>query len=70
MFRPTWRPSSGLQKAGSIETNVGPVWLDVEISSSAQCCGGYRHVRKMYKYTKLCAKTKKGEIKLKIKNKK
>jgi hypothetical protein len=34
-----------------IETNIGPVWLDVEISSSAQYSGGYKqHVHKIYKY--------------------
>jgi hypothetical protein len=30
--------------AGYIETNVGTVWLDVEISSSALCSGGYIHM--------------------------
>jgi hypothetical protein len=41
-----------------LETNVGTVWLDVEISSSAQYSGGYIHVRIKYRYTIVC-KTKK-----------
>jgi hypothetical protein len=30
-------------KCWLIETTVGTVWLDVEISSSAQYSGGYKH---------------------------
>jgi hypothetical protein len=41
-------------KCWLIETNIRPVWLDVEISSSAQYSGGYKHVGKRYRYTYVC----------------
>jgi hypothetical protein len=61
-------------KCWIIETNVWTVWLDVEISSSAQYSGGYIHVCKSYKYTNCVqsqeAKTKIKDPKSKIKNQK
>jgi hypothetical protein len=38
--------------AGYIETNVGSVWLDVEISSFALYSGGYTYVQKGIKNKK------------------
>jgi hypothetical protein len=39
MFRPTWRPSSGLQVLA-----IGAVWLDVEVSSSKVYRTLHKHV--------------------------
>jgi hypothetical protein len=41
----------GFTNAGYMETNVGTVWLDVEISTSALHSGGYIYI---YIYIYIC----------------
>jgi hypothetical protein len=53
------------RNTGYIETNVGTVWLDVEISSSALYSGGYTHMCRKYKDQKLRHKMRKNHKKYK-----